>query len=268
MFKPYDPEGLHAERAVRDERDAVEGPRAVHGLQQRALGGEARAGGSLRTVVRKAKGTSRRQNATTMVIQTCSKTERSCQLAFLRLLRACLLTSAARARLKVAAASAPEPPVVVTEKWRAKHDADYRRDWVTIAGLHPLKAGRQHRRQRARRTTSCSPESTPPSLGRFVLTRRRRCASSRRAASPLLLKDKPVTDPIGLEGRRRARARMSSSSGTCGWSCTSAARIARCACAIRTARSRKGFSDSPGFRSTSQYPRRRHASSRTPNRSR
>ena len=32
-----------------------------------------------------------------------------------------------------------ESPVAITEKWRAKHDADYRRDWVTIAGLHPLK---------------------------------------------------------------------------------------------------------------------------------
>ena len=43
VFKPYDPEGYTAERAVRDERDAVEGPRAVHRLQQRAVGGEARA---------------------------------------------------------------------------------------------------------------------------------------------------------------------------------------------------------------------------------
>ena len=26
-------------------------------------------------------------------------------------------------------------------KWRAKHEADYRRDWVSIAGLHTLKPG-------------------------------------------------------------------------------------------------------------------------------
>ena len=32
-------------------------------------------------------------------------------------------------------APTPESPVVVTEKWRAKHETDYRRDWVTIAGL-------------------------------------------------------------------------------------------------------------------------------------
>ena len=37
------PEGLHGQRAVRDERDAVEGARAVHRLQLRPVGGEARA---------------------------------------------------------------------------------------------------------------------------------------------------------------------------------------------------------------------------------
>jgi hypothetical protein len=28
-------------------------------------------------------------------------------------------------------------PVDATEAWRAKHAADYRRDWASIAGLHP-----------------------------------------------------------------------------------------------------------------------------------
>ena len=46
------------------------------------------------------------------------------------------------------APAAAESPVAVNEKWRAKHEADYRRDWVTIAGLHPLEAWRQHGRQR------------------------------------------------------------------------------------------------------------------------
>ena len=50
VFKPYDPEGYTAERAVRDERDAVEGPRALHGLQQRAVGGEAGADPAGRTI--------------------------------------------------------------------------------------------------------------------------------------------------------------------------------------------------------------------------
>src|SRR5262245_60512356 len=38
-------------------------------------------------------------------------------------------------------AAMPEDPVQVTEKWRAKHETDYRREWVSIAGLLPLKAG-------------------------------------------------------------------------------------------------------------------------------
>jgi len=44
-------------------------------------------------------------------------------------------------------APAPEPEAAqVTkeaESWRAKHEADYRRDWVTIAGLHFLQEGAQ-----------------------------------------------------------------------------------------------------------------------------
>ena len=35
----------------------------------------------------------------------------------------------------------PADHVQQVEQWRAKHEADYRRDWVSIAGLHPLKQG-------------------------------------------------------------------------------------------------------------------------------
>ena len=41
VFKPYDPQGLHGERAVRDERHAVEGERFLHRLQQRPVVDEA-----------------------------------------------------------------------------------------------------------------------------------------------------------------------------------------------------------------------------------
>ncbi len=54
------------------------------------------------------------------------------------------------------------------EDWRARHEADYRRDWVTIAGLHFLEPGTQ--------TAGSAPTSdivldagAPPSLGRFTL---------------------------------------------------------------------------------------------------
>ena len=45
VFKPYDPEGIHAERAVRDERDALEGARALLGFQLRTLGSQAHSQG-------------------------------------------------------------------------------------------------------------------------------------------------------------------------------------------------------------------------------
>jgi hypothetical protein len=41
-----------------------------------------------------------------------------------------------------------------TEAWRAMHEASYRRDWVTIAGLHFLEPG-SHTAGADRKTTSC-----------------------------------------------------------------------------------------------------------------
>src|SRR5262245_59323930 len=39
--------------------------------------------------------------------------------------------------------SHPTPPdhTAQVEQWRAKHEADYRRDYASIAGLFPLKEG-------------------------------------------------------------------------------------------------------------------------------
>ena len=70
----------------------------------------------------------------------------------------------------VAPAPEPEMPQLVKDvaAWRAKHEADYRREWVTIAGLHFLNPGVQ--------TAGSSPShdvvlpaSVPPTLGTFVL---------------------------------------------------------------------------------------------------
>jgi uncharacterized protein (DUF1684 family) len=54
------------------------------------------------------------------------------------------------------------------EAWRAKHEADYRRDWVTIAGLHFLEPG-SHTAGSARSNDIVLPASAPPVLGRFAL---------------------------------------------------------------------------------------------------
>ena len=54
------------------------------------------------------------------------------------------------------------------EQWRAKHEDDYRRDWASIAGLHPLKQGSN--------TAGAAPGNDirlsgalPPQLGTFML---------------------------------------------------------------------------------------------------
>ena len=54
------------------------------------------------------------------------------------------------------------------EQWRAKHEADYRREWVTIAGLHFLETG-SHTAGSAPSNDIVLPPSAPPVLGRFVL---------------------------------------------------------------------------------------------------
>jgi len=53
--------------------------------------------------------------------------------------------------------------------WRTKHEADYRRDWVTIAGLHPLKPG-TNTAGSAATNDIVLPAPAPPAIGRFVLS--------------------------------------------------------------------------------------------------
>jgi len=68
-------------------------------------------------------------------------------------------------------APAPEPEAAVTtavQAWRDKHEADYRREWVTIAGLHFLKPGAQTAGSASGSDIELPP-SAPPLLGRFVL---------------------------------------------------------------------------------------------------
>ena len=54
------------------------------------------------------------------------------------------------------------------QAWRDKHEADYRREWVTIAGLHFLKPGAQTAGSASGSDIELPP-SAPPLLGRFVL---------------------------------------------------------------------------------------------------
>ena len=100
-----------------------------------------------------------------------------------------------------------------TEAWRARHEADYRREWVTIAGLHFLKEGAQTAGSAAS-SDIVLPSSAPATLGRFVLDgdavrfEPAANASSRRhgqvLAAPLVLQDDggPKADEVEAGGVR------------------------------------------------------------------
>jgi uncharacterized protein (DUF1684 family) len=80
--------------------------------------------------------------------------------------------------------------------WRAKHESDYRREWVTIAGLHALKPGIN---TAGSETTNdiVLPPSTPPVVGQFTLDDNR-VQFEPAADVRVLLKDQPVTKAVTL----------------------------------------------------------------------
>src|SRR5512145_174922 len=67
---------------------------------------------------------------------------------------------------------AHESPDTAVAAWRAKHEADYRRDWVSIAGLHTLEPG-PNSAGSAATNDIVLPASTPATIGRFVLDEQR-----------------------------------------------------------------------------------------------
>ena len=102
------------------------------------------------------------------------------------------------------APAAAESPIAVTEKWRAKHETDYRRDWVTIAGLHPLKPG-ANTAGSAGSNSIVLPPSVPAVVGRFV----RRDPTIRfepATDAKVLLNGQPVTAPVDLRADHEPKA--------------------------------------------------------------
>ena len=97
-----------------------------------------------------------------------------------------------------------ESPVTVNEKWRAKHEEDYRRDWVTIAGLHPLKAG-PNTAGSAETNDIVLPAAAQPLLGRFVLTDQI-VRFEPAVGAQVTLNGQPVTSPIDLRDDRVPKA--------------------------------------------------------------
>jgi hypothetical protein len=83
-----------------------------------------------------------------------------------------------------------------TETWRAKHEADYRRDWVTIAGLHFLEPG-SHTAGSAPANAIVLPPSAPALVGRFVL-QRDAVRFEPAPGAPVRLRGQPLTAPRDL----------------------------------------------------------------------
>jgi len=99
---------------------------------------------------------------------------------------------------------AAEPPLdeaahaAAVEAWRAKHEEYYRRDWVSIVGLHPLKSGPNTGGSAAANDIVLS-ESVPPTLGRFVLDSTR-VVFEPAPGTPVLIKGEPVTGATEVFG--------------------------------------------------------------------
>lgn len=96
----------------------------------------------------------------------------------------------------------PDPAAAdaAVAEWRAKHEADYRRDWVSISGLHPLKPG-PNTAGSADTNDIVLPASTPATLGRFVLAGER-VRFEPEAGAPVVLAGQPVTGPVELRDDR------------------------------------------------------------------
>jgi uncharacterized protein (DUF1684 family) len=89
-----------------------------------------------------------------------------------------------------------ESPVAAVEAWRAQHEADYRRDYVTIAGLHSLKPGPNTAGSAAGKDIAL-PAATPATLGTFVRTGQQ-VRFEPAAGAAVTLKDQIVSRPVVL----------------------------------------------------------------------
>ena len=86
--------------------------------------------------------------------------------------------------------------------WRTKHERDYRRDWVSIAGLYDLKQGVNTAGSAPTNDIVLSP-SVPGKLGRFVVNREQVRFEPAQAAT-VTLHDAVVTTPVDLLDDRSA----------------------------------------------------------------
>src|SRR5438874_897699 len=100
------------------------------------------------------------------------------------------------AALAIASAADPQH-IKEVEAWRAKHEADYRRDWVSIDGLFFFKPG-ENRAGSAASNDIVLSSSLPPSVGTFVLEGDR-VRFTPAAGAAITRKGDPIDRPIDLE---------------------------------------------------------------------
>lgn len=86
----------------------------------------------------------------------------------------CALCGAAAAGCRARSSSDPAAADVAaatkeTEDWRARHEASYRTDWATIAGLHFLEPGSQTAGTDLDNDIVLPASASSPRIGRFVL---------------------------------------------------------------------------------------------------
>jgi len=97
----------------------------------------------------------------------------------------------------VVQAAADPAWVKQVEAWRAKHEADYSRDYVPLAGLAFLKEG-INTAGSASANQVVLPRRVPASIGRFVY-RGGHARFEPAAGSAVTLNEKPVTHPVDLK---------------------------------------------------------------------
>ena len=94
-------------------------------------------------------------------------------------------------------AAVPDTPTQISEKWRAKHETDYRRDWVSIAGLHPLKEG-PNTVGGGNKNDIVLSASVPDRIGTFIL-KGQTVRFEPRDRVDIQLKGQPVTAAVDLK---------------------------------------------------------------------
>lgn len=107
------------------------------------------------------------------------------------------LTAAGCTKRQAAEPVADEAWIASVNAWRATHEADYRRDWATIAGLHFLEPG-SHAIGSDKANEIVLPEGVPPVVGRIVVED----GSVRydpAGGVAALLNGKPVTASVALK---------------------------------------------------------------------